>query len=116
LDKKGATGGWIEYKLSEGNFATLLGYHITSANNCLEMDSMTWLVEGSNDARWTWKTLDSRQRECFSDWLIKKHYGIDIQKRSQFSIFRFHCLLAQDANSQNHLQIAYIDLFSLKSE
>lgn len=116
LDPKGATGGWIEYRLSEGNSATLLGYQITSANDCPERDPMTWLVEGSDDAGRTWKTLDSRQGERFDDRLMKKRYDIDVQKRLQCSVFRFRCLSARDANSQTRLQIATIDLFSSKSE
>ena len=115
LDSKGASGGWIEYRLPEGASATLVGYQITSANDCPERDPMTWVVEGSDAAGQTWKTLDSRQGQWFDDRFMKKRYDVDIQKRLQCSVFRFRCLSARDANSQTLLQIANIDLFSSKS-
>lgn len=117
LDRKGATGGWIEYRLPEGNSTTLVGYQITSANDAPERDPMTWLVEGSDDAGRTWKTLDSRQGEHFDARHLKKRYEIDVQKRFHCCVFRFRCLSAREAtNSQTLLQIANIDYFSTKSK
>lgn len=116
LDPKGATGGWIEYRLSEGDSTTLVGYQITSANDCPDRDPMTWLVEGSDDAGRTWKTLDLQQNERFDNRLMKKRFDIKVQKRLQCSVFRIRCLSTRKSNSQALLQIANIDLFSSRGE
>jgi len=117
LDPKGATGGWIEYRLPEGNSTTLVGYQITSANDAPERDPMTWMVEGSDDGGETWKILDSRHGEHFDARQMKKRYEIDVQKRFQCCVFRFLCSSTRKAtNSQTRLQIASIDYFSSKSQ
>ncbi|KAG0591730.1 hypothetical protein M758_1G222400 [Ceratodon purpureus] len=117
LDENGATSGWIEYRLPDGKSATLVGYQITSANDAPERDPQTWLVEGSETAGQTWRTLDSRQGEHFEARLMKKCYEIDVQKSFPCRWFRFLCLSVRDAaNSRTPLQIANIDYFSQKSE
>lgn len=116
LDPKGASGGWIEYRLPVAKSTSLVGYQITSADDCPERDPMTWLVKGSHDYGRTWRTLDARQGEHFDSRYMKKRYGIDVQQRFPCCVFRFLCLSAREAtNSQNRLQIASIDYFTSDS-
>lgn len=121
LDPKGATGGWIEYRLPAGTSATLVGYQVTSANDCPERDPMAWVVEGladgSDNVAQIWKLLDS-QGEQFNDRYLKKRYVVDPEKMFPCSVFRFRCLSARETSSSQNtiLQVANIDFFSSESQ
>jgi len=112
-DPNGATGGWIEYRLSStGNAKTLVGYQIMSANDAPERDPLSWEVDGSNDAGQTWRTLDSQHGQVFERRHMKRYYKVGLENMCHCAVFRFRCLSARDPSSQTRLQLANLDFFT----
>uniref|UniRef100_A0A7C9ERG9 Transglutaminase-like domain-containing protein n=1 Tax=Opuntia streptacantha TaxID=393608 RepID=A0A7C9ERG9_OPUST len=112
-EPNGAKGGWIAYKLKEGQVCELEAYELMSANDVPERDPMDWILEGSSDEGSSWYVLDEQTSQKFEDRFQRKSYKIESCSR-QSNAFRFRFLAVRDAGSTSRLQIGGIDLYARK--
>ncbi|KAJ8452478.1 hypothetical protein Cgig2_000067 [Carnegiea gigantea] len=103
-EPNGAKGGWIAYKLKDGQVCELEAYELMSANDAPERDPMDWILEGSSDEGSSWYVLDKQTSQKFEDRFQRKSYKIKSCGR-QLNAFRFRFLAVRDAGSTSRLQI-----------
>lgn len=112
-EPNGAKGGWIAYKLKDGQVCELEAYELMSANDAPERDPMDWILEGSSDEGSSWYVLDQQTSQKFEDRFQRKSYKIKSCGR-QSNAFRFRFLAVRDAGSTSRLQIGSINLYARK--
>lgn len=103
----GSKGAWVRYRLPDKS-ASVVEYHVTSANDCPERDPKDWVLKGSVDAGVTWKTLDRRNNVRFSERHQRKVFAIE--NPCSCNAFQLDVLTVADKSKANCLQIACLDL------
>ncbi|MCF2856601.1 discoidin domain-containing protein [Pseudoalteromonas sp. SMS1] len=99
--------GWLQFTAPEQY--VLHAYSITSGNDAPERDPASWRLHGSHDGI-HWHTLDTRSENSFDSRNQTKLFRIDNQ--TPYSHYRFELThTATDANGNNLLQLAEIELF-----
>ncbi|OCQ20754.1 hypothetical protein A7985_13180 [Pseudoalteromonas luteoviolacea] len=100
--------GWLQFEAPTQH--VLHAYSITSGNDAPERDPASWELLGSNDGV-HWHTLDTRSEEHFDARNQTKMFRIE--NEIQFSHYRIDLThTATDANGNDLLQLAEIELFS----
>jgi hypothetical protein len=95
---------WIQFQ-STGSYV-VTKYSMTSANDAVERDPLTWTFQGSNNGS-SWTTLDSRANQDFPTRFLRKEFTFN--NNSAYSYYR----LQMTNNSGNLLQLAEWEIFGI---
>ncbi|MEU0830326.1 GH92 family glycosyl hydrolase [Streptomyces sp. NPDC005969] len=90
---------WLEFDLAEP--VKVMTYALTSANDYAERDPRNWTLQGSSDGK-TWKDLDSRTDQSFSERFQTKSY--DITADTAYQHFRLD--ITKNNGASNITQLA----------
>lgn len=90
---------WLEFDLAEP--VKVVTYALTSANDYDERDPKNWTLQGSADGK-TWKDLDSRTDQSFSERFQTKSY--DITADTAYQHFRLD--ITKNNGASNITQLA----------
>ncbi|MEV0494191.1 GH92 family glycosyl hydrolase [Streptomyces atratus] len=90
---------WLEFDLTEP--VKVVTYALTSANDADERDPRNWTLQGSADGK-TWKDLDSRTDQSFSERFQTKSY--DITADTAYQHFRLD--ITKNNGASNITQLA----------
>ncbi|MEW2489212.1 GH92 family glycosyl hydrolase [Streptomyces sp. NPDC048411] len=90
---------WLEFDLAEP--VKVVTYALTSANDYAERDPRNWTLQGSADGK-TWKDLDSRTDQSFSERFQTKSYGITADTAYQ----HFRLDITKNNGASNITQLA----------
>ncbi|WP_234432556.1 MULTISPECIES: GH92 family glycosyl hydrolase [unclassified Streptomyces] len=91
--------GWVEFDLDKP--IKLATYALTSANDYDGRDPRDWTLKGSTDGK-SWKTIDTRSGEHFSERFQTKSY--DLAEPAEYQHFRLE--VTENNGASDILQIA----------
>ncbi|XP_024528073.1 peptide-N(4)-(N-acetyl-beta-glucosaminyl)asparagine amidase [Selaginella moellendorffii] len=104
-------GATLVYHLHGNASQHIVGYDLTSANDCPERDPLDWMLEGSCDGGKTWQLLDKRSGELFQERYERRCFIV--AKESQFpcSVLRLQFAAVRETVKTSRLQLSSIDFY-----